>query len=354
MHTPFYNPHLSYEDNCSQGPFGAFADGNVFSPGSEPREQFLGLPVHLPFGIAAGPLVNSTFVNAALDKGFHLPVYKTVRTRAYPSHPLPNILPVQVQGGKLSPQQSQKTGLRTKEHFSQPLAITNSFGVPSFPPEEWQADLECSVKHARPGQVVVGSFQGTLQGSVDDYVADFVLAARMVADTGVKVLIANLSCPNEGTSHLLCFDTLLVHRIVTAVKEKIGNTPLLLKMPYYEDEQALRSFVKTIGHLVQGLVAINTIPAKIYTSTGEQALPGHNRLISGVCGAPIKWAGLDMIKRLAALRTEFSLPLVLVGVGGVMTPEDYQEYRNHGADAVFCATGAMWNPYLAQELQQET
>ena len=31
---------------------------------------------------------------------------------------------------------------------------------------------------------------------------------------------------------------------------------------------------------------------------GKQALPGKNRARSGVCGAGIKWAGLDMVRRL--------------------------------------------------------
>lgn len=43
----------------------------------------------------------------------------------------------------------------------------------------------------------------------------------------------------------------------------------------------------------------------------------------------------------------------IIGVGGVMTPEDYLEYKNAGADIVQSATGAMWNPYLAQEIKQK-
>jgi tRNA-dihydrouridine synthase len=35
-----------------------------------------------------------------------------------------------------------------------------------------------------------------------------------------------------------------------------------------------------------------------------------------------------------------------------MTPQDYFDYRQAGADAVMSATGAMWNPHLAQEIKQ--
>ena len=47
------------------------------------------------------------------------------------------------------------------------------------------------------------------------------------------------------------------------------------------------------------------------------------------------------------MRKAFSI----TGVGGVMTPEDYLDYRSAGADVVMSATGAMWNPYLAEEIK---
>ena len=95
---PIYDPARSYEENFEHGPFGLFASGEIFDQDEPPAEQFSGFPVHLPFGIPAGPLLNSKFVNAALDAGFDLPVYKTVRTRRYASHPWPNVLPVQHEG----------------------------------------------------------------------------------------------------------------------------------------------------------------------------------------------------------------------------------------------------------------
>jgi len=110
--------------------------------------------------------------------------------------------------------------------------------------------------------------------------------------------------------------------------------------------------VQSVGNVVDGIAAVNTIPAKIYNDKGEQALPGQNRLVSGTCGAGIKWAGLNMVKRLKALRDELGMKFAIVGVGGVMSTADYYEYKNAGADAVMSATGAMWNPLLAQEIKR--
>lgn len=118
------------------------------------------------------------------------------------------------------------------------------------------------------------------------------------------------------------------------------------------DEEYLKKFVHELSPIVQGFSVINTIAAAIVDKNGEQALPGQGRLRSGVCGAPIKWAGMEMVKRFNALRATLGLDFAIVGVGGVTTPTDYHEYKRAGADVVMSATGAMWNPYLAKEIQE--
>ena len=352
QHTPFFDPEKSYLENFEQGPFGAFRDGTAPVEDTEPRTRVLGQEVSLPFGIPAGPLLNGTYVKAALDKGFDIPVYKTVRTRKYTSAPWPNVLAVQVEGEALTFAQAEQ-GLVANHDFRPPIAITNSFGVPSFDPAFWQEDMEQAARHARAGQFVVGSFQGTtnLQGDVAAYIQDFALVARLVKETGVKALEANFSCPNEGTAHLLCYDTQRSQAIVHAIKEEIGETPLVIKIGYFGNQEQLKQLVSAVGPLVQGISAINTIPARVIDERGQQALPGEGRLRSGICGHPIKWAGLEMVRRLVTLRQDLGLSFEIIGVGGVTTPADYQEYRAAGADIVMSATGAMWNPYLAREIK---
>ncbi len=348
---PFYDPARSYGDNFEHGPFGLFADNTFAVPADEPKHTFLGYKVHTPFGIAAGPLLNGKFVNAALDAGFDLPVYKTVRTRKYASHPWPNVLAVTVEGD-LQP------GRRLVGHqnYGPPLSITNSFGVPSYDPDFWQPDLAASVKHARIGQVVIASFQGTLSGhgNVDAYIADFALAARLLKETGVKIIEANLSCPNEGTANLLCFDKHTARRVLQAIRHEIADLPLMVKCAYFNDNERLRGLIHEIGGLVDAIVAINTVPAEVVDDAGNQALPGEGRLQSGVCGASIKWAGLEMTRRLVELREDLGHKFEVVGTGGVCSVQDFDDYRRAGADAVMSATGAMWNPRLAQEVKEHS
>lgn len=351
--TAFYDPEKSYYENYEEGPFGEFANPTPIERVGEPTDLFLGHEVYTKFGIPAGPLLNSKFVIAALHKGFDLPIYKTVRSGVHGCHEYPNVLPVDVTDNLTL--EKADAGLVTKEQYVDPLSITNSFGVPSYDPDVWQPDVEKAIAAAGRGQLVGLSFQGTKHEGMtaDEFVADWVTTAKLAAATGVPYLEANYSCPNEGTTNLLCFDVERVGKISRAVKDAIGDVPLLLKISYFRDQAELEALVKEVGDVVQGFSTINTISAEVRTPDGEQALPGEGRLRSGVCGKTIKWAGLEMARRFAELRSQQTAAYTIVGVGGVTEASDYQEYLDAGADAVMSATGAMWNTELGNEVYKE-
>lgn len=362
-HLPFYDPEKSYEENFEQGPFGAFIKKSKYGGNAsvedtkEPTFNFFGFKVNSPFGIAAGPLINGNFVKAALDKGFDIVTYKTVRSQKYSCHPWPNVLSVKVPKDIILGKNEVK--LVADHNFTEPISITNSFGVPSFEPDFWQKDIKKVLKSMRPGQILIGAFQRTKKdlpiqrggNNKEEYTNDFVLTARLMKETGVKVMEVNFSCPNEGTSELLCFDVKNSVRVIQAIKNEIRETPLIVKISYYKDQKVLHDFVEKVGNLVQGISSINTIYSEIVDKDGASILPGRTH--SGVCGHAIKWAGLDMVKRLKKLRDEFGYSFTIIGVGGVITPEDFFEYRDAGADIVMSATGAMWNPYLAKEIKEK-
>lgn len=351
---PFYDPRKTYEENYAEGPFGAFANKKIFKQEGESQYDFLGQKIYLPFGIANGPLINGNFVKAALDKGFDIVEYKDVRSRKVKVNPFPNIIPLETNGDITLG--AAERGLTQAKDYGQPLTITNSFGIPSMDPDVWQPDLTDAVSYAKKGQVVVGGIQGTVPetGGFAAYLEDFKTVARLLKETGVKIIELNLSCPNEGVANLLCFDYKRSTIVAETVKNELGNIPLLIKIAYFADNEILTKLIHGVGDIVQGISAINTIPAKVYKDRKHsvQALPGEGRLWSGTCGNGIKWAGLEMVKRLKKLREENSYTFVIEGVGGVTTPEDYFEYKEAGADGVMSATGAMWNSYLAQEIKQ--
>jgi dihydroorotate dehydrogenase len=354
LHTPIYDPQKTFKENFEQGPFGDYADGKVFENQREPQYEVFGQKVYLPFGIGAGALPNAKFIKAALDKGYDIVVYKTVRSQEYPCNPLPNIVPLSLSGDLTI--EMAKAGVVPSGEYIEPLSITNSFGVPSFSPDVWKPDMKKALSYTKKGQLVIGSFQGTVNknGDRQAYIQDFATTAKMVQDTGAKVLEVNLSCPNEGSSHLLCFDPETTKQVVIAIKESIGDTPLIVKLAYFEDKEQLKQLIQEIGRFVQGVAATNTIATKIVKKDGMQYLSGGpRRLWSGVGGKGIMWAGLDMVQSLKQLREIFNFSYKIFGYGGVTTPEDYKKYLATGADIVMTVGGAMWNPYLAQEIKKD-
>jgi dihydroorotate dehydrogenase (NAD+) catalytic subunit len=101
---------------------------------------------------------------------------------------------------------------------------------------------------------------------------------------------------------------------------------------------------------VAGFSAINAVPYPVVDAAGAPALPGAGRARAGVCGAAIRPMGLDVVRRLAALRAGSGARWGIIGVGGVMTPDDYLAYRAAGADVVQAAAGPMWRPRLALDI----
>lgn len=353
LHTPFYDPTRSYEDNYDHGPFGAFAGGDVLEQEGEPQGDFLGHKVYTPFGIPAGPLLNSAFCAAAFRQGFDICVYKTVRSDAFPCHPFPNVLAIHP-AGDLTHDVLQAP-LIADADYREPLSITNSFGVPSKPVPEWQEDARKAVAVAGKGQVLVLSFMGTVRPnqSQQEFVEDYALAARFAAEVGAPVLEVNLSCPNIGNEGLVCYNLGVTAEIAKAIRREIGTTPLILKVGYYKDDADLERLAQIAHEYADSISGINTLQAEVRDATGAQALPGSPaRLRSGVCGAGIRWAGLDFVKRLRAIKERRNFRFSIEGVGGVMTADDYRAYRDAGADSVMSATGAMWNPHLAAEVKE--
>lgn len=353
----FYDPSIDYDSNFDNGPVKVYDDTKPYENEGEPKYVVLGKKVYSPFGIPAGPLLNSSYIKYAFERGFDVLCYKTQRSIVTKSNQFPQVLYVDINGDlTLEKAAEPLIGLTETSKSPTDLSITNSFGNPSRGPEFWVEDLKKAKSYQSDGQLLIMSVVGSIQEgfSEEDYWDDFAATAKLAADAGVEAIELNLSCPNVATEGVLCYTHDAVVEICKRVKEKVGNTPVVAKFGYFSTDQQelLEKIVTDASPFLSAISAINTISAPVVDEAGEQALPGPNRLKSGVCGASIKWAGLDMVARLKALREKLNLEFEIFGVGGVMTPQDFKTYRKAGADCVQSATGAMWNPHLAQEIKE--
>jgi dihydroorotate dehydrogenase len=349
-----FDPAKTFDDNFDHGPYPDTTE--VYQNVGEPQYSFLGHKLYSPFGIGAGSLPTSKHVNFAFQHGFDVVCYKTQRSVPFKVNDFPNVTYLDVQGDLTLEKLSQPLiGHLESDRPVEELTITNSFGNPSRGPEFWVEDMKKAVAGQGQGQILIASAVGTIKEgfSQDDYFDDFAQTAKLAVSAGVPVIEINLSCPNVANEGILCYSPGLVKDILGRVKQAIGDTPLIAKVGYFKPDQQnlLEQIVKENADVVAAWSAINTLVATVVDENGEQLLPGPGRLKSGACGAGIKWAGLDMVKRLVALRQKLGLNYEIIGIGGVMTPADFQEYRQAGADVVQCVTAAMWNAELAAQVK---
>jgi dihydroorotate dehydrogenase (NAD+) catalytic subunit len=350
-----FDPARTFDDNFDNGPFPAKPEQPYQNEGG-PSYSFLGHKLYSPFGIGAGSLPTSKHVSYAFQRGFDVVCYKTQRSVPFEVNQFPNVVYLDVDGDLTLEKAAQPLiGHNDSDAPLQELTITNSFGNPSRGPDFWVDDMKQAVAAQGEGQLLVASVVGTIQPgfSKEDYYDDFAHAAELAASAGVQAIEVNLSCPNVANEGVICYTYDAVLSIAQKVKAKVGDVPVIAKIGYFSPEQQdlLEKIVLDTKDYFAAFSAINTIQAAVVDENGEQLLPGEGRLKSGVCGHAIKWAGLDIVKRLDGLRKQHDLSFEIIGIGGVMTPADFADYRSAGADVVQSVTAAMWNPDLAAEVK---
>lgn len=290
-----YDPDKTFDDNFDEGPA---VDVEAKVKPNNLSYSFLGKKLYSNFGIPAGSLPNTKFVKTAFDLGYDIVHYKTQRSVPFPVNEFPNVIQIEVDG-QVTLEKAQ-AGLIMAEGWegdSTKYTITNSFGNPSKGPEFWQDDMKQAAAHASEGQMMIASVVGTIQEGFTpaDYHQDFANTAALAEEAGAHAIELNLSCPNVANEGVICYTKDAVVDICQRVRKAIPHTPLLIKLGYFSDQQQalLEEILEQINGLVDGIAAINTIPAAVRKKDGSQALPGEGRLKSGLCGYGIKWAGLD-------------------------------------------------------------
>jgi dihydroorotate dehydrogenase (NAD+) catalytic subunit len=344
---PAYDVSKSYEWNYRNGP--------VFKGPYPPKREkvrpirLLDFEIASPLGIAAGPLLNSEWIRVYAKLGFDILTYKTVRTRRRPSNPKPNCVFVDT-GGPVTPSrlgERMTAGGITPEALRE-ITITNSFGVPSRNPGVWQEDVARARRHLNRDQLFVVSVMGSSEAYPDlpSFVRDFAVSAKMAKEAGAQVVELDLSCPNSNAAEGMVFmDPDLSGRISKEVKSEIGETPLFIKVGFFPDRAPFEAVMRANAPHVDGIVGINTVRMTVLDREGRPAIAGRPQ--SGVCGAGIQPCALQFVRWLVDTKAKNRYDFAAIGVGGIMTPDDVDEFLSAGVEAVEVATAAMWDPYLA-------
>jgi len=349
-----YDINKTYFENAEEGPFFNSEIPERNWPDKSEWIDFLGHKVASPIGIPAGPLLNSSWIDLAGKLGFDIPTYKTIRSHEHPSHPLPNVVPVQTHD-QLIPEKLpiSLTSLDQIPHEIQNIGITNSFGNPSRTPEYLAEDIHRANAFLHEGQVMIVSVFGTEQEkvSLED---DFAITARFAMQCGAKIIEANFSCPNVNAKEgSLYSNPEMVSTISKKIVDSIADIPLIIKLGLFQNPEQLReTMIAAARSGVRAICGINTISMSVVDAHGKPTL-GESRKECGICGNPIREAALKLIREAAKINREEKLDLVLMGTGGAMIPEHFDEFLEAGADVAMSATGMMWDPLLAMRYHKE-
>lgn len=235
------------------------------------------------------------------------------------------------------------------------LAITNSFGMPSKHQDFLREDIPKAQSYLKEGQVMIVSVVGTSPSSdlspssqYTEFVRDFATTAAFAKECGAKIVEANFSCPNVATGEGSIFQNpKSVEDIASVLVSTLGDTPLVIKVGTYEDFDLMRNVYKAAAKVgVRGICGINSMSMQVVNSKDVSPL-GPSRLVSGVCGAPIRPHAMTFLRKSNEIIRDSQLSLTLLGCGGITLPSHFDDFVSSGAQAALTATGMLWDPLLA-------
>ncbi len=238
---------------------------------SGPGGKFLDHPLNSPIGIAAGPLLNSKWVEAYSRVGFDVLTYKTVRSMAMPAHALPNIRPVENR-------EHAAIATRKTQIDSQPtLAV--SLGMPSAEPEVWRKDVRRAKDRIGSGQVLIVSVVGTWAPGMDaeQLVQDYARCAAWAAEAGGDAIEVHLAVPDPFAEQpqLIYENIPLAAQILYRVRTTMPK-PVLAKLGVFRTPRVLHETATKLASWASGFVMTHGVRRRVVDgrATPRSRAPG--------------------------------------------------------------------------------
>lgn len=287
------------------------------------EKEVFGITFPNPVGLAGGLDKNGEFYNDMANFGFGFVEIGSLTPKPQDGNPKPRCW--RVPGDK---------------------AIINRYGINN-------KGVKNAVEHlkkVRPEVIVAANISKNTSSINEDAAKDYETSFGLLYDF-VDMFVVNVSCPNVvGLTSLqdISFLSDIVDKLLDLRMLYDIYKPILLKVsPDLSKEQLDDIISYCLRSGIDGIVAGNTTRSRdgLTTISQEKIEEIGN---GGMSGAPVHKKNLELVKYVHE-KSEGKLPII--GVGGIMSPEDAKEMIDAGASLVEIYSGFIYEgPALVKKI----
>lgn len=276
------------------------------------REVF-GLKFPNPVGLAAGLDKNATSYNDLANLGFGFVEIGSITPKPQDGNPKPRCW-----------------------RLLKDNAILNHMGINNVGVKQAVKNIQ----HNKPRILIGGNISKNATTTNEQAPLDYEKAFAQLYDY-VDYFVINVSCPNvKGLQSLQQVDSLslIIRKVVEIRRYCDVYRPILLKISPDLSEETLDQVIELLlSSGLDGVVACNTTTSREGLNTPNETL--KNMGDGGISGAPLKEKALHVIRTIHQ-KTDGNLPII--GVGGIMTPQDAKDMLEAGASLVQIYSGFIY------------
>lgn len=276
------------------------------------REVF-GINFPNPVGLAGGLDKNGEFYNDMANFGFGF-----------------------VEIGSLTPLPQDGNPKPRCFRVPQDKAIINRFGINN----KGVKNAVEALKKDRPKVIVSGNISKNTSSINEDASKDYESAFALLYDF-VDMFTINISCPNvAGLSNLQDISYLsdIVDKLLGLRMYYDQYRPILLKVSSDLSKSHIDEIIDyCLRSGIDGIVAGNTTRSRDGLTISQEKIDEIGN--GGLSGAPLFKRNIELVKY---IHTQSKGKLPIIGVGGIMSPEQAKEYLDAGASLVEIYTGFIY------------
>ena len=278
------------------------------------KKQVMGLTFENPVGLAAGFDKDAAYVDQLDCLGFGFVEIGTLTPKPQPGNSQPRLF-----------------------RLKKDKALLNRMGFNNGGVEEAVERLK-----SRKSKIIVGGNIGKNKVTPNEEATrDYLISFETLFNV-VDYFVVNVSSPNTPNLRALQDKGPLLELLQTlqeANNKKDSPKPILLKIAPDLNQGQLMDIADIVKQTrLSGVVATNTtIDRDLLPTTKEKALRLGD---GGLSGAPLTKPSTKIIKQLRAM---LGNEAVIIGVGGIMSPQDAKDKLDAGADLVQVYTGFIYN-----------